>query len=67
MRTDAEFVEIRDASGAYAAGQRVAVFRWPDGEAFELSPHDLGAREGYRRRYGESTDQEKLAHAALRH
>ena len=65
MRTDAEFVEVRDASDDYAAGQKVAIFRWSDGSEFELSKHDVGVRRRARAGYEEPTDQEQAALAAL--
>ena len=64
---NAKFIEVKGASGDYAAGQKVAVFRWPDGSTFELSRHDVGVRRGARRSYEESHDQEDAALAALPH
>ena len=64
---NAQFIEVRDASGAYAAGRKVAIFRWSDGSTFELSRHDVGVRRGARRSYGEPHDQEDAALAALPH
>lgn len=61
----AQFIQTLRATGAYAAGQTVAFYRWPSGGAFELSGHDVSARLGNRRRYGLPTDQEEAALEAL--
>lgn len=65
MEDDAQFIQTLLASGAYAAAQTVAIYRWPSGGTFELSRNDVGLRRTYRLRDGLPIDQEDAALKAL--
>ena len=62
---DVEFIEVREASGNYAVGQKVAVFRSPDDSTFELSKSDVRIRLNNRRKFKRAVGQEWTALIAL--